>query len=165
MAKVRQSGWWYPWIFVGGMAVVIAVNVVMITLAVGTFPGLDTKDYYRKGVTYNRTLAADRAQAQRGWHMDFAFAPFGAAADDPHRGEVVVTFTDREGRPLESLEVEGTLIRPTREGIDVTLDFDNRGHGAYAATISPSLPGQWKARIHARQGSDNFQEIRRIDVP
>ena len=34
----RKSNW-IPWIFVGGMGVVIAVNAVLITSAISTFTG------------------------------------------------------------------------------------------------------------------------------
>ena len=50
MARPRQPGWWYPWIFVGGMLVVIAVNGVLITMAVSTFSGIETEEHYRKGL-------------------------------------------------------------------------------------------------------------------
>ncbi|QLH39782.1 MAG: FixH family protein [Defluviicoccus sp.] len=73
MAQRRPQGWWYPWTFVVGMLVVVAVNVVLITYAIGTFPGLDTEDAYRKGITYNQTLAAAHEQEARGWQADIQF--------------------------------------------------------------------------------------------
>ncbi|HOT83126.1 MAG TPA: FixH family protein, partial [Candidatus Defluviicoccus seviourii] len=51
-ASGRPPGWWYPWIFVGGMLIVVAVNAVMAIVAVGTFSGLETTDHYRKGLAY-----------------------------------------------------------------------------------------------------------------
>jgi len=54
----RAPGWWYPWTFVGGMLLVIVVNGVMISYALGTFPGLSTEDAYRRGLAYNQTIAA-----------------------------------------------------------------------------------------------------------
>ena len=57
MRRARADGWWYPWIFVFGMLVVIAVNIVLITSAIDTFPGLDTEDAYQKGLAVERGAA------------------------------------------------------------------------------------------------------------
>lgn len=164
MARPREPGWWYPWIFVGGMLLVIAVNAVLVVYAVGTFPGLETEDHYRKGLAYNRAIAAAKAQDDRGWRMNLAFAPQDRTGDQ-HRGELVVTFTDRDGHPLRNLEVEAILFRPTHEGFDRTVSLDHRGEGNYGATVAVPLSGQWEARVRAQRDGDNFQTSRRIVVP
>ncbi len=164
MRKPRQAGWWYPWIFVGGMLVVIAVNGVLITLAITTWPGLQSDDYYRQGLEYNRTLAAAREQGRRGWRMDMAFTPI-EGTDDQHRGDLIITFTDRDGQPLRNLIVEATLFRPTHEGFDRSVSLDHRGKGKYVGAVEVPLSGQWKARVHAHHDGDNFQMSRRINVP
>ena len=61
MAGARPRGWWYPWIFVGAMAVVVVVNGILAWLAVGTWTGIETEDHYRKGLAYNENLAAEQA--------------------------------------------------------------------------------------------------------
>ena len=75
VARQRADGWWYPWTFVAGMLVVIAVNIALVIYAVGTFPGLETDDAYRKGLAYNKTLAAARAQEARAGRVDVRYAP------------------------------------------------------------------------------------------
>jgi nitrogen fixation protein FixH len=164
MARPRQPGWWYPWIFVGCMLVVVAVNGVMATLAIGTFPGLETQEHYRKGLAYNQTLAAVKAQELRGWQMDLAFAAE-PVVDGRRSGDLAVTFVGKDGRPLENLEVEAVLRRPTREGFDVAVELDHRGSGVYRGAVSLPLPGQWEAHVHAYRDGDNFQESRRLSVP
>lgn len=164
MAKARQPGWWYPWIFVGGMLVVIAVNGVMATLAIGTWPGLETEDHYRKGLAYNQTLAAVKAQEQRGWRMDLTFAAEPATGGS-RRGDLAVSLVAKDGRPLEDLRVEAVLRRPTREGFDVAAALEPRGGGVYGAAVSLPLPGQWEAHVHAYRDGDNFQESRRFSIP
>ena len=39
--RPRRSAW-IPWVFVGGMLLVVAVNGVLIVAAVGTFTGVTT---------------------------------------------------------------------------------------------------------------------------
>jgi len=164
MARPRQPGWWYPWIFVGGMLVVIAVNGVLITLAVSTFSGLETEEHYRKGLAYNQALAAAEAQERRGWQMALTFTPE-SSADGKRQGDLAVTFVGKDGRPLENLEVEAVLRRPAREGFDVAVVLDQRSGGVYGAAVSLPLPGQWEAHVHAYRDGDNFQESRRLSVP
>ncbi|QNT70627.1 FixH family protein [Defluviicoccus vanus] len=168
LARQRPSGWWYPWIFVVGMMVVIAVNAVMITLALETFPGLDTEDAYRKGLKYNQTIAAAEAQDARGWQMAVAVAPHPGeqtSAAGGRQADVVATFTDRDGYPLSGLTVEAYLLRPTNSGHDASAALDEQVGGHYAAMVTLPLPGQWDVRVHARRGDETFQATRRIMMP
>lgn len=172
MRRLRADGWWYPWIFVVGMLVVIAVNIVMITYAITTFPGLETDDAYRKGLAYNQTIVAARAQEARGWHVDVRYAPATAAAAagassgaaGAHEGELVVTVVDRAGQPLYGLDVTAALIRPTREGFDSSLNLEPAAAGEYRGEAVLPLGGQWDVRVSARRGNEDFQATRRIMV-
>lgn len=168
MGRQRADGWWYPWIFVAGMLVVIAVNVVLVMYAIGTFPGLDTEDAYQKGIAYNETLAASRAQEARGWRVNVQFSPKPAMSPDAagavHRGELVVTLLDNAGEPLRGLDVTAALVRPTNSGFDTKLALEPQGLGEYRAEAALPLPGQWDVRVSARHGEDSFFATRRIIV-
>lgn len=175
MARERQRGWWYPWIFVAAMLLVVAVNGIMATLAVRTFPGLQTEDAYNKGLRYNDTIAAGREQARRGWQMKAEITPLPgsgsgagavpAASEDSRDVEVTIAFVDRDGHPLERLDVEATLVRPTANGFDRPLDLQYRGGGVYAGSVTLPFAGQWDARIVARRDTDTFEARRRLFIP
>lgn len=165
MAAQRQSGWWYPWIFVGGMALVIAVNVVLVVLAVTTFPGLDTEDHYERGIAYNEALAGAREQTALGWSADIRYEGGGAAAaSGAHVGQLVVTLRDKLGNPLTGLDVDVRLVRPTHDGFDTRATLIRRGDGAYASPLSLPLAGQWDAYLVARKNGTTFQESHRLFV-
>lgn len=163
MARKRSPGFWYPWIFVGGMLVVIAVNAVLASYAVETFPGLETENAYKKGLAYNETIAASRAQDERGWQANVKFAP--ANGSDAHAGSLLVEFADRNGTPLHGLSVSAQLIRPTHGGGDFTVSLVEQDGGLYATTMAFPLPGQWDAWVRADSRSGKFQITRRILVP
>ena len=165
MARPRQRGWWYPWIFVGFMALVIGVNAVMATLAVSTFPGLQTEDAYNKGLRHNDTIAAGREQDRRGWRMDLQVKPLRSTSEGVRDAELTVTFLDRDGQPLDRLEVEAALHRPAVAGFDRTLPLERRGGGVYAGVVSLPFAGQWDARITARQDADSHQATQRLFLP
>jgi nitrogen fixation protein FixH len=162
--RERQRGWWYPWLLSGLMLVVVAVNGVMIYLAVDTFTGLETPDYYRKGIHYNDDIEAARRQARLGWRAEVAFAADGTGRA-AHEGRVTVDFSDRESRPVEGLEVKAMFVRPTQAGFDRTVTLAPDGDGRYAARIALPLPGQWQVRVVARRDDADYQAVKRILVP
>ena len=158
----REDGWWYPWIFVVGMAFVVLINGIMVYLALSTWTGLETERHYDKGLAYNENLAAARAQAELGWRVDVAYTPSPVAGD---AGELAVTVTGAGDRPLVDLNVTARLIRPTHEGFDHDVDLAHAGAGVYKGQVSIPLPGQWDARILARRPDAAVQEVKRLFVP
>ncbi|OHC76257.1 MAG: hypothetical protein A3G18_06290 [Rhodospirillales bacterium RIFCSPLOWO2_12_FULL_58_28] len=162
MTEIREKGWWYPWIFVGFMGFVVAVNMLLLFLAVSTFSGLDTERAFEKGIDYNKALAGAGAQAGLGWSVAFAFRP---ERDATRRGKIAVSAKDRDGQALYDLTVKAFLIRPTSQGSDMSVDLENLGNGDYAAAVSPPLPGRWIVRVHLWRGQDSFQMKQEIMVP
>ncbi len=155
MTENKKTYRWIPWVFVAGMTLVICVNAGMVFTALDSFSGLETDGHYRKGLAYNENLAGAKAQAERGWRMTYAFDERGLA----------VEFADRNGNPLEGLEVQAELIRPTHQGHDVGAQLAHQGAGVYRGSLAPPLPGQWKLRVVASLDGAVHQESRKIVAP
>lgn len=160
----RRPGWWYPWIFVGGFAVVMAVNFTMAYFAVHTFSGLSTEQAYEKGLAYNNVLAMAEKQKALGWTVGAEIEPR-PAARSTHRTEVRVSFRDKDGQPVTGLSVDAEFIRPTIAGHDRSIRLEDKGDGRYASLASLDLPGQWEMRVTAQAGTVAYQFDRRIMVP
>jgi nitrogen fixation protein FixH len=159
-ASARPRGWWYPWIFVGGFAIVVVVNGIMIWFATTTFTGLETERAYEKGLAYNRAIDDARAQDELGWRVETTI--------EPAEGRAVrlgARFADRDGRPIDGLAVEGRLIRPTQSGHDRRLPMTGLGDGSYEARLTPELPGLWEFQVVAKRGDVRHQTSRRIQIP
>jgi nitrogen fixation protein FixH len=153
MFDPRRSRW-IPWAFVGGMTIVVIVNVFMAYMAISTFTGVTVPRSYERGRGYEAVLSEAARQDALGWRAEVAFA----------EGRVAVTALDREGRPLAG-RLEGVLMRPL-EGTAVPLAFEARGGGRYAAEAAPPLPGQWEARLtFYGPGDAAFDIRRRVMVP
>jgi nitrogen fixation protein FixH len=145
---------WIPWAFVGGMAVVILVNGVLVYYAISTFTGVTVPRSYERGRGYDQVLAEAARQDALGWQAEVALAA----------GALTVTATDREGRPIYG-RIEGVLQRPL-EGLELPLAFASRGSGRWAAEALPPQRGQWEARLTLfGPGETPFDIRRRIIVP
>lgn len=163
-----NRGRWYPWVFVAAFIVVIAVNGVMVSLAVGSFTGLETEHPYERGLNYNDMLAAARAQEALGWQVEYEALPAGEASDGVLPVVLTSRFLDKNGRPLTGLDVKAFLLRPTAQGYDLQVELQEAGGGRYSADAVLPLAGQWDLRIVATTTASptvrSWQSSRRIVV-
>lgn len=167
MAKTRDTGWWYPYIFVGMFAVVLGVNGTLFYFANHSFTGLQTESAYDKGLDYNRVLAQEQAQRKLGWQVD-ARADAAAVQANPagRTAELLVTWSDHDGQPLDGLDVKAKLLRPTVAGHDTEeITLKSMGKGKYGATVQLDFPGQWDMKLLAQKGENQFKTTQRILVP
>jgi nitrogen fixation protein FixH len=139
---------WIPWVFVGGMAVVVLVNLVLVYAALSTFTGVTTGKSYDRGRAYNRVLEEAARQDALGW----------SARVTMEGGVLSVVATDREGLPVGG-RVQGVLHRPL-EGAEIPLDFAAAGPGRFIAEAAPPAAGQWEARLTLFGARDERLEIR-----
>lgn len=162
MAEARKSGWWYPYIFVAGFGVVVVVNVTMAYFATSTFTGLWTQNAFDKGVAYNQNLALAEAQTLMGWSVETKVAP--VEGDQP-RANVAISYVDRDGRPVEGLEVIAEFKRPTLGGYDFEAPLTALGAGTYGAIIDLPLNGLWDLEAVALGVTASYQHAQRFVIP
>jgi nitrogen fixation protein FixH len=156
----------YPLIFIGAFLAVIAVNAVMMTLAISTFSGVETPRHYAQGLAYNQVLAATRAQAALGWKVDVRAVPLAAAEGMDGRSiELQVVARDVDGRPIDDLALRALAIRPTRAGLDRELALEWGGQGVYRGTLDLPLPGVWDLRLVGHRGETPWQGVHRLQLP
>lgn len=148
MTRPRRSGW-IPWVFVGGMALVVVVNAVMAWFALSTFTGTTVDRSYERGRQYNAVLAEAERQARMGWHFSVAWHQ---GMGDPLSGTVVVTARDANAAPLDRLSVEASLVRPLEAPQPLALSFSELAPGRYVASVTLPKPGQWEVRLTGRRG-------------
>jgi nitrogen fixation protein FixH len=144
----------------GFFGVVIGVNGVMIALAIGTMPGLETEKPYQAGIGYNAEIAAARVQATRRWqvtsHLD---------RDAGGRTSVKVEARDRNGAPLTRLDVSVRLARPTDQRADRTISLTEREGGSYLGDVADVAPGVWDVELDADRGSERmFRSKNRVTL-
>ena len=134
MRDMTLKGRHVAMVFCGGFAVIIAVNVLLATMAVKTFPGLEVRSSYVASQSFNADRAAQEAL---GWQVH-------ASID----GEaLVLSFSDDLGPVLPHIET-AILGRATHVGEDQVPDFV-KDRGGYVANVGQLGAGNWNLRLVA----------------
>jgi nitrogen fixation protein FixH len=113
-----KRGRWIPWVFVGGMGLVVAVNALLVWFALSTFTGVTVPRAYERGRGYDQVLTEAARQDALGWRGDITL----------EAGMLRLAMQDAAQQPLHG-RVEGVMLRPL-EGVEVPLGFAATGHSA-----------------------------------
>ncbi|WP_443018410.1 FixH family protein [Sphingobium sp. Ant17] len=149
----RFTGWHMTGILVAFFAVVIAVNMLMATLAVRSFGGVVVDNSYVASQKFNGWLKAARAQEAQGWRETITI--------DAQR-RVHVSLADAAGTPLTSVGITATAAHPLGRAPDIALSFREVAPGRYSA--DRALPaGRWVLHLTARQDAADHRYVREID--
>ncbi len=148
---------WIPGIFVAGFGVVLVANLTMAWIALGTFSGLATADYYDRGRTYNATLATADALAATGWTAHLTALP-----DGDGRYTVEVRLTASDGAPLDGATVAVRFVRPADAAADFDLALNAVGGGLWRADMAAPAAGLWQARLVAARDGEVFAVEQRL---
>ena len=157
--RTPRRGAWIPWIFVGGMLLVVAVNGVMIRLAIGTFSGVTVERPYERGIAYNEIIAAQKRQDLLGWTAEATLRP---VADGT---EVRLRLAGRDGEPLGEVALAAHIERPLEPASRIELEFRREGRGVHVARPVGLRPGQWDLTIDARRPEGRLHLRNRMTVP
>ena len=138
-------------------AVVAGVNAIMMTFAVTTFGGVETKSSNQAGVQFAREEAAAEAQRARHWQVTAALRPKANGST-----EVELSARDAAGQPLSGLEPKVSLTHPTNRRLDRPVPMRAAGNGRFQGAVE-SQPGQWDLLIElARDGERMFRSRERV---
>jgi len=154
--------WKSPWViaWIALVVIVIAVNGVMIYLAITTNPGLVVDDFYERGQSYERTMVSKGAR-NPGWML---------RADIPQSIDAGVSIpirfflVDKAGQPVTPDGVELFVYRPSDSTRDFSVVMKEEAPGRYMAEVSFPLIGVWDTLVAARRGEDEYHVGQRIDV-
>jgi nitrogen fixation protein FixH len=157
-----SPAWRNPWLigWFALVAVFLAVNGVMIYLAVTTNPGLVVDDYYDRGQYYEHNLASKLAR-NPGWAMSTEIP------QDLKAGETrVLRFlvADKAGQPISLDGATFYAYRPSDVGRDFSLPMEPDGPGRYVVKASFPLMGVWDVLFAGRLGGDEHSHGRRLIV-
>lgn len=140
--------------------VVVGMNAVMMGLAIGTMPGLETGKPYQAGIGYNAEIAAARAQEARRWkivsHID---------RDPDGRAVVKVEARASDDTPLTRLALTVRFARPTDQRADRIIVLSEYESGSYFGEATDVAPGVWDIEFDADRGPERmFRSRNRVTL-
>jgi len=140
----------------GFFGIILAMNVVLIRVAMSSFGGVETESAYKAGLAFNNDISAAQAQDARHWTVEANL----------HRGANGIRMTvfslDGEGRPLQGLTAEARLSHPTDKRHDMMVDLSEVSPGSYQG-LAAAPHGQWDLVISLkRNGEQVFRSKSRV---
>ncbi|MTI08692.1 hypothetical protein E1160_02725 [Rhodospirillaceae bacterium RKSG073] len=148
-----------PYYFFAFFAVVLAANGTMVFVALSTWTGLETKNHYLKGLSYNDNLDGAEAMQALGWQKDLKLVPIAGFL-----AKVSLNLKDQNGDAIRFADVQVTAIRPTHHGYDQVVKLQETTPGQYEAALEFPLSGQWDIRQDIRTNDADYQEVNRFFV-
>lgn len=138
--------------------VVFSANAVFIYLALGSFPGVVVESSYEAGQSYNREIAAAKAQADLNWQVSGELSRKGEEG-----ARLVVVAEDAANAPLYGVEIKALLRHPAQETADVEAFLRADGGGRYIAELDRIPSGNWTLVLEIEQdGARKFKSENRI---
>lgn len=131
---------WYkdrwPWILMAGPGIVIVAGFITLWLAVVSYDGLVTDDYYKQGLSVNQSLQRDQKAANLGLHGDVM-----------RSGSNLRLLLSAEGDATFPSEIMLKLAHPTRAGQDQLVKMTLEGRGFYGGMLAMEVSGRWLVSI------------------
>ena len=139
--------------------ITLAVNVIMITKAVGTFSGEVAPNSYVQGLNYNDTLAARNEQRAEGWQ-----ANIDAAQRSGGTVRIALSIRDKAGRPVRGLALLGTMRLPATEYDDKHFTFAETTPGHYEASVADLRTALWELEVETPDPKGDQEHAPRFEM-
>ena len=146
-----------------GVAAILAITVgvnIWVAVIAGDDPSFAIeKDYYRKAVTWDSTLAQQQANQRLGWHLVPALGSVSRGAAT----SLTVRLVDSTGVPISDATVRVSAFYNARAGtvLEATLTPDAAG---YETRLPIAHAGAWELRFDVRRGAERFTAVSRLDA-
>lgn len=134
LKKKELTGRKFALILCGGFAIIIGANFALIYSAIGSFPGLETREPYVESLSFESRRIA---QEKLNWSSSVTYEP----------GQLKLTLLDAQDNPVVTPTIVLTVGHATsaKYDRDVELYFDGQN---YVADMD--IPaGNWRAKIKA----------------
>ena len=153
--SARARGLHWPLAIVSLLGLNMVIVFITVAYATGDKSAAVEPDYYRKAVEWDQVAAEHEASRKLGWQAG-TWIDFSGPTS-----HLLVTLTDREGRPVRGAQVEAETFASLRSADRQTLhllpsDAAPDTASAYSAPISIHQPGLWEVRLTCRRGDETF---------
>ena len=147
LAHTPPSRWYrepWPWIIMIAPATAVLAGAMMLWLAITSYDGLVSDDYYKQGLAINQSLRRDERAAELGYQAHASLS------EDGSRVRVLLLGAQNSSLPA-TLQLR--LAHPTRAGRDQTTVLHAQLPGRYEAKLIPPEVGRWRVSIEDVPGT------------
>lgn len=156
MTALRHRSNWIPWALAGLFLPVIAVNLLLVHLALSSNTGLVSDAAFDTGQSYNRIIAAGQQQHALGWRAEVTLTKSNAA----DAARITLVLLDSAGRRMGGVKITGRLYSPVDPLPDQSVSLVETADQDYAQELSLPRRGQWDAQLIAHVvTSDGVQDF------
>lgn len=155
---------WIPWVYVLAFIPILAVNILLIRLALNSNTGLVSDHAFDTGQSYNSVIAAGARQAALGWHAETDVRP-APLPGEPHRVAIIIEMTDSLGKPLSGLTIAGSVVSPVDPQPDISAALLETAGARYRQMIILPRAGQWELQLIATDGMAQYAIVQRLTAP
>ena len=133
--------------------IIIAVNMMMATLASKSWTGLVVKNSYVASQKFNIELKEAKEQAASGIHSELRY----------NNQVLVFLLKDADGETLAAENLTAEIGRPAFEQADQELSFLRNAEDSYKLIIQLE-PGIWMIKITGQTSNESYRRDARIYV-
>ena len=138
---------WYrepwPWIIMIAPVTAVVSGALLLWLAITSYDGLVSDDYYKNGLAINQVLRRDERAAELSYQAHASISDDGSS--------VRVMFRTAQASLPAKLRLQ--LAHPTRAGRDQTTVLETNSLGHYEARLVPLEAGRWQVSIEDLPGT------------
>jgi nitrogen fixation protein FixH len=128
--------------------VIVSVNATIMTMALRTMPGVETRSAYEASQHFNEEIARQHERDARGWSAAATLVRQGDGAT------LAVTLVDRNGGALAGFVTSARLRHPATSARDRELTLSESRPGRYEARFETIEAGAWILELQARRGQE-----------
>lgn len=128
--------------------VIVSVNATIMTMALRTMPGVETRSAYETSQHFNEEIARQHERDARGWSATAALTRQGEGAT------LAVTLADRLGGALTGFTTSARLRHPATSARDHEIILNESGPGRYEGRLETIEAGAWILELQARRGEE-----------
>lgn len=156
-----KSGWHWPLILAGLMAIALIANFTLLFLATSDPSFAVEADYYDKATHWDDKRAQDARNERLGWSLAL---DVGTTADAVGNRTLRVTLADDDGAPLPDATVDVEAFHNARAAAVLDGELRAIGDGVYEIALPVRRPGVWEFRFVAERGGERFTRAVQRDV-
>lgn len=128
--------------------VIVSVNATIMTMALRTMPGVETRSAYETSQHFNEEIARQHERDARGWSATAALTRQGEGAG------LAVALADRNGGPLTGFTTSARLRHPATSARDHEVTLSESRPGRYDARFETIEAGAWVLELQAKRGEE-----------